>query len=59
MKKKIVDFILIGTALGLGLSTVLFAPKKAVVESKGYDVSSLPTTIDLNDTSASNIRSYY
>ena len=59
MKKKIVGFILIGTALGLGLSTVLFSPKKAVVESEGYSTSSLPTTIDLNDTSASNIRSYY
>ena len=26
---------------------------------EGYSTSSLPTTIDLNDTSASNIRSYY
>ena len=59
MKKKIVSFILIGTVLGLGLSTVLFSPKKAVVESRCYSTSSLPTTIDLNATSASDIRSYY
>ena len=59
MKKKIGSFILIGTVLSLGLGTVLFSPKKAVVESQGYSASSLPTTIDLNDTSASNIRSYY
>ena len=59
MKGKIVSFILTGTILSLGLGTVLFSPKKAAVESEGYSISSLPTTIDLNDTSAANIRSYY
>ena len=29
------------------------------VETNAYSASSLPTTIDLNDTSAANIRSYY
>ena len=59
MKAKIGGFILVGAVLSLGLGTVLFTPKKAAVESEGYTIASLPTTIDLNDTSAANIRNYY
>ena len=33
--------------------------RKVVEEVQAYSASSLPTTIDLNDSSASTIRSYY
>ena len=58
MKSKFIGLVLSGVALSLGLGSVLFTPKKSV-ETQGYSTSSLPTTIDLNDTSAANIRSYY
>ena len=58
MKSKFIGLVLSGVALSLGLGSVLFTPKKSV-ETQGYSTSSLPTTIDLNDTSAENIRSYY
>ena len=45
--------------MSIGLSVVLFGANKESKEVEGYSASSLPTTIDLNDTSASNIRSYY
>ena len=55
--------ILIGSSLiGLAvacLSTFVVTSLSKPVEAEGYSTSSLPTTIDLNDTSASNIRSYY
>ena len=35
------------------------ASKNSTKEVSGYSTSELPTTIDLNDTSASKIRSYY
>ena len=38
---------------------VFAGQKNEFKEAKGYSTSSLPTTIDLNDTSAANIRSYY
>ena len=49
-------------SFGLLLSTVgvLISSKESKLdEVQGYSTSSLPTTIDLNDTSASSIRSYY
>lgn len=49
-------------SFGLLLSTVgvLISSKESKLdEVQGYSAASLPTTIDLNDTSASNIRSYY
>ena len=56
LKKTIITLL----PISLGLGVVLGAAKKSNVEEvQGYTTSSLPTTIDLNDTSASNIRSYY
>ena len=55
LKKSIITLL----PISLGLGVVLGAPKNSNREVKGYDPASLPTTIDLNDTSASNIRSYY
>ena len=50
---------LLGLTLALGTSLVFANSSKKVEEVKGYSAASLPTTIDLNDTSSSNIRSYY
>ncbi len=49
--------VLAPLALALGVFVGLSKPISE--ETKGYDAASLPTTIDLNDTSASTIRSYY
>ena len=49
--------LLLPLALAAGVLLGTASPKAKEVE--GYSTSSLPTTIDLNDTSASNIRSYY
>ena len=54
-KKSIIALL----PISLGLGVVLGVAKNHPVESKGYSAASLPTTIDLNDTSASTIRSYY
>lgn len=58
MKKRTlgIGLLLSGFALTLGAFLI---PSNKVEEAKGYTASSLPTTIDLNDTSAANIRSYY
>ena len=58
MKKKIVHYSLIGLALSLALGTPLIFNGKKAERVDGYSAASLPTTIDLNDTSAANIRSY-
>ena len=53
---------LIAIALGIGFATSVGVSFGVVQEAKNadaYSTSSLPTTIDLNDTSAANIRSYY
>ena len=44
-----------GVLLGVSINK----QKQNTKEAKAYSVSSLPTTIDLNDNSASDIRSYY
>lgn len=49
--------LLLPAALGLGV--LLGVNKKPVEKVEGYSTSTLPTTIDLNDTSAANIRQYY
>ncbi len=61
MKNKILFGNSITLLLPLALATGVFfaAPKSITNEVHGYDISSLPTTIDLNDTSAADIRSYY
>lgn len=45
--------------MSAGLSVALANTSKDVKKVEGYSTSSLPTTIDLNDTSEANIRSYY
>ena len=59
MKKRLIFCIPLSATLLVGLFSAisLNSKKDAVVE--GYSTSSLPTTIDLNDTSEANIRSYY
>ena len=58
MKKKTlgISLILSGFALTLGAFLI---PSSNAEESLSYSTSTLPTTIDLNDTSEANIRSYY
>ena len=50
---------LLGLSLALGSSLVFASSQRKAEQVEGYSAASLPTTIDLNDTSASNIRSYY
>lgn len=60
MKKS--NTLLITSLVTLALasaSIAVVASKKNVVEAEGYSTSTLPTTIDLNDVSSSNVRSYY
>ena len=57
VKKAILPIL--GLSLVLGSSLVLATKSKEAEQVSGYSASSLPTTIDLNDTSAENIRSYY
>ena len=59
MKKRIIAGLSLSTILAVSLAVFLSNTEKEAKKVKGYSVSSLPTTIDLNDTSASNIRSYY
>lgn len=59
--KKVVKSIIV-SLLGATLATsvgVALAHNSKADQVSAYSASSLPTTIDLNDTSASNIRSYY
>ena len=58
MKKRSLGIGLLLTGFALTLGAFLIPSSKAE-ESLGYSTSSLPTTIDLNDTSEANIRSYY
>lgn len=58
MKKRSLGIGLLLTGFALTLGAFLI-PSSKTKEAQGYSASSLPTTIDLNDTSASNIRSYY
>ncbi len=56
--KKSLRFIALGGILALSIPAFL-ALSQNTKSVSAYNASSLPTTIDLNDTSASNIRSYY
>lgn len=58
MKKNYILPTLVATAVVL-TTVALTTATKEKEESDAYSTSTLPTTIDLNDTSASNIRSYY
>ena len=55
LKKSLIALL----PISLGLGVLLGVNKNSVQRVEGYSTSSLPTTIDLNDTSASAIRSYY
>lgn len=59
MKKRIISCLSLSALMSIGLSVALFSAGKETEKTEGYSASSLPTTIDLNDTSAANIRSYY
>ncbi len=59
MKKRIISCLSLSALMSIGLSVALFSAGKETEKVEGYSTSSLPTTIDLNDTSAANIRSYY
>ena len=61
MKNKIVIKVGFGILFSASLTAgiLLGVSKNIQKEVQGYSTSSLPTTIDLNDTSAANIRSYY
>lgn len=51
------SLILSSIALGVGVFSAVSASNS--FEVKGYSVSSLPTTIDLNDTAEVDVRNYY
>ena len=57
VKKAILPIL--GLSLVLGSSLVLAAKPNKAKQVEGYSTSSLPTTIDLNDTTPADIRSYY
>ena len=59
MKRRIIAGLSLSTILAVSVALFLSNRENKVEEVKGYSASSLPTTIDLNDTSAANIRSYY
>ena len=56
--KKILRFVTLGGIFALSIPAFL-AFSQNTKSANAYSTSSLPTTIDLNDTSAANIRSYY
>ena len=58
MKNKGIILALSISLASVGLATVILSGTRTQ-EVSGYSASSLPTTIDLNDTSAANIRNYY
>ena len=59
MKKRFLFCLSLAGLMSAGLSVVLISSSKDIKKVEGYSTSSLPTTIDLNDSSESTIRSYY
>ena len=59
MKKRLLSCLSLSTLMSIGLFASLFNTSKEVEKTEGYSTSSLPTKIDLNDTSAADIRAYY
>ena len=57
-KNKLIKIVFSSVALALAIGAATFS-RIEIKEAKGYDTSSLPTTIDLNDSSSADIRSYY
>ena len=58
MNKKCLVF-LSSSLLALGILSNAFIRDNKAKEADAYSTTGLPTTIDLNDTSEANIRSYY
>ena len=52
---SVMSFMTIGTLLGISL----FEKTAEKADASSYSVNSVPTTLDLNDASASTIRNYY
>ena len=59
MKTRLIACLSLAAVLTAGLSVVLINSSKDIKKVEGYSTSDLPTTIDLNDSSESTIRSYY
>ena len=60
MKKRFILGLSFSSILTVSLLAVSISVKNEnTKKAEGYSAASLPTTIDLNDTSAANIRSYY
>lgn len=57
--KRIIFPSLLGISLAALALTSITISGKSPEKVEGYNASSLPTTIDLNDTTEANIRSYY
>ena len=58
MKKQLL-IVLSLSALSFASVALAIANGKEIKKADAYSISTLPTTIDLNDTSEANIRSYY
>ncbi len=60
MKKRFILGLSFSAIFTVSLLAVSVSVKNEnIKKAEGYSAASLPTTIDLNDTSAANIRSYY
>ena len=59
MNRKILFGIGLSTLLAGTSLAVIFRQNNKVEKVEAYEVSALPTTIDLNDTSNADIRTYY
>ena len=59
MKTRLIACLSFVAILAAGFSVSLINSSKNVKKVEGYSTSSLPTTIDLNDSTANDIRSYY
>ena len=59
MKKRVILVSLVSATMLVGAFVALSFNREKDIKVEGYSTSTLPTTIDLNDTSATNIRNYY
>ncbi len=60
MKNKVLNIILLSSTLcALSLSAIASISFKKPIGTHAYDTNSLPTTIDLNDSTEEEVRSYY
>ena len=61
MKKRILACLSFAALLTAGFSVALFSANKNIdkTEASSYTVNSVPSTIDLNDSTESEVRSYY